>query len=85
MPDFFFLKRKKRGDEIKLQGKDAMVGLDGTTERGETGRKACLCGTVEGEGQGRADRVEDRNGGVREKAEGRGQANGMNRKGLVNG
>lgn len=44
---------------------DAMVGLDGTTEKGETGREGCLCGIVEGkvgeEQTGR--RVEDRKGG----------------------
>lgn len=68
---------------------DAMVGLDGTTGRGETGREGCLCGI--GEGKVREEqtgmRVEERSGGwgVREKVEGRGQVNGMNRKGLVNG
>lgn len=60
-----------------------MTPWSGWTERlGEGKWAGKLGGNVRGEGTGRSD--EDRKG-VREKAEGRGQVNGMNRKGLVNG
>lgn len=85
-------KEKMPEELLQLEGRlvdEAMVGLDGTTERRETGRKGGVKGGSKGARQGGMTGRTDEDGKgkeeVRERAEGRGRADGMNRKGLVNG
>lgn len=68
---------------LQLEGRlvdEAIVGLDGTTGSREMGRERV---GKEGAGWKNEDRIGRKR--VRERSEGRGQADGMNRKGLVNG
>lgn len=85
-------KEKMPEELLQLEGRlvdEAMVGLDGTTERRETGRKwggvRGSWGTRQGRMTGKKDEDGEGRDEVREKAEGRGRADGTNRKGLVNG
>lgn len=84
-------KEKMPEELLQLEGRlvdDAIVGLDGTTE-GKRERRAGegvlgrgVIGVCQGRRTGRDDNGRK---GVRERAEGRGQADGTNRRGLVNG
>lgn len=71
-------KEKIPEELLQLEGRlvdEAIVGLDGTTERA----------TAPGRGVRGGWEGKWRRRGVRERAEGRGRADGTNRKGLVNG
>lgn len=82
-------KEKMPEELLQLEGRlveDAMVGLDGTTERRERGQERVFKGVCKDYAReaGRGGEMKTEKG-VRERAEGRGREGGMNRKGLVNG